>query len=67
MCVSIRFRVQKARSFIDGHIIYTSLHQAKQVVLKVRDDYPLVSHDMICHTHMGVEISVHTINSWVLR
>ena len=67
MCLSIQLRGQEARIFIDGHVIYTSLHQEKQVVFKVRDTYPLVSHDVICHARMGVDISVHTSPSLVLR
>ena len=63
MCLSIWFRGQEARRFIDGHVIYMSFHRAKQVVFKVRYAYPLVSPDVIYHAHMGMGISMHTGHS----
>ena len=63
MCIPIRFRGQEARRSIDGYVIYMSLHQAKQVVFKVQDDYSLVSHNVIYHACMGMEISMQTGHS----
>ena len=37
------------------------------MVFKVLDAYALVILDVICHELMGMEISVHTGHSWVLR
>jgi hypothetical protein len=56
---------QKFWQVINGHIIHTTLHQAKKVVVKVGDVDGLVDNQVECPPSLWVIISNHATHSLI--
>jgi hypothetical protein len=56
---------QKFRRFVDGHVINSTLHWAKEVVVKVWDINGLVDHYVIYFTGQWVIIGERTTNGGI--
>jgi hypothetical protein len=53
---------QKFRRLVDGHVINSTLHWAKEMVVKMRDMYSLVDHNVIYLAGQRVIIGKRTAN-----
>jgi len=56
---------QKFRHLVDGHVINSTLHWAKEMVVKVRFMYSLVNHNVIYLTGQMVIIGECTTNGGI--
>ncbi len=56
---------QKFRRFVNGHVINSTLHWAKEVVVKVWDINGVVNHDVIHRASERVIIGKRTTNGGV--
>ncbi len=56
---------QKFWQVLDGHIIHTTLHWAKKVIVKVWDVDGLVDNQVECSPGLWVIISNHTTHSLI--
>jgi hypothetical protein len=56
---------QKFRRLVDGHVINSTLHRAKEMVVKMWDVYGLVDHDVIYLAGQGVIIGKRTTNGGI--
>ena len=56
---------QKFRCFVNGHVINSTLHWAKEVVVKVWDVHCLVNHDVIDLASQRVIIGKRTTNGGI--
>jgi len=56
---------QKFRRLIDGHVINSTLHWAKEMVVEVRDMDSLVNHNVINLTGHRVIIGKRTANGGI--
>jgi hypothetical protein len=56
---------QKFRRLVDGHVINSTLHWAKEMVVKMRDMYGLVDHNVIYLAGQRVIIGKRTTNGGI--
>ena len=56
---------QKFRRLVDGHVINSTLHWAKEMVVKMWDMYGLVDHNVIYLAGQGVIIGKRTTNGGI--
>ncbi len=56
---------QKFRHLVDGHVINLTLHWAKEMVVKMRDMYGLVDHNVIYLAGQRVIIGKRTTNGGI--
>ena len=56
---------QKFRRLVNGHVINSALHWAKEMVVKVRDMYGLVDHNVKYLAGQGVIIGKRTANGGI--
>jgi hypothetical protein len=59
------FSRQKFWQVVNGHVIHTTLHQAKMVMVKVWDVDGLVDNQVECPPGLWVIISNHTTHSLI--
>ncbi len=56
---------QKLRRLVDGHVINSTLHWAKEMVVKMWDMYGLVDHNVIYLTSQRVIVGKRTTNGGI--
>ena len=56
---------QKFRRLVDGHVINSTLHWAKEMVVKMWDMYGLVDHNVIYLTSQRVIVGKRTTNGGI--
>ena len=56
---------QKFRRLVDGHVINSTLHWAKEMVVEMWDMYGLVDHNVIYLAGQGVIIGKRTTNGGI--